>query len=282
LTCCFIAHSSFLLPPSSFLLLPDDRAAATFVAAAELYDKVEANSDALKAYLEGARQYKNASDFKNADQYFMISKQKNLNNNRFANAAKIEKEVAQMYEDNTMSVEARSHWSAAAECYEHAEQSTSVNQCLLKVADHCANAGDYKEAIDKYDGIIHRSLNNSLAKWSVSQHMFKAIMCQFSIDVQASLVENTRTKLESYVDLNPAFENTREQKLMVKLLDAYGENDIEAFVAALTDYDRITKLDNLQTSILLDIKKKMEVAGLDVLGTEETQAAETAADLDLC
>ena len=63
--------------------------------------------------------------------------------------------------------------------------------------------------------------------------------------------------MAKYSNQDVAFPSTREAKFVNALIEAVEGNDVEAFTAAVYEFDQITKLDNWKTSILLKIKKTL-------------------------
>ena len=58
----------------------------------------------------------------------------------------------------------------------------------------------------------------------------------------------------------PAFEDSRECKLVLKLIDAHDKNSPDSFAEAIAEYDKITRIDEWLTTILLRIKKTITAA----------------------
>lgn len=63
--------------------------------------------------------------------------------------------------------------------------------------------------------------------------------------------------MQKYSNQDVTFASTREAKFVNALLEAIEAGDLEAFTAAVFEFDQITKLDNWKTSILLKIKKEI-------------------------
>jgi alpha-soluble NSF attachment protein len=59
--------------------------------------------------------------------------------------------------------------------------------------------------------------------------------------------------------MDPTFAGTREYNLVVKLLEALENESAEEFSQALADFDKMTKLDEWKTSLLLRVKKSIDV-----------------------
>lgn len=55
----------------------------------------------------------------------------------------------------------------------------------------------------------------------------------------------------------PAFSDSREYKLMKKLLEKLETGDADGFSEAVAEYDTVSRLDPWFTSILLKIKKQI-------------------------
>jgi alpha-soluble NSF attachment protein len=77
-------------------------------------------------------------------------------------------------------------------------------------------------------------------------------------------VEQVKTKLEEYKDLDVRFTDTRECQLIEKILKAFDESDIQAFKSAMKGYDSITKLNQWQTNLFLVIKANLEKLANDI------------------
>lgn len=55
--------------------------------------------------------------------------------------------------------------------------------------------------------------------------------------------------MDKYEDISPAFEDSREFKLVNKLIEAWDEKSSDEFAEAITDYDRITRIDEWLTVV---------------------------------
>ncbi|XP_013984432.1 alpha-soluble NSF attachment protein isoform X3 [Salmo salar] len=138
---------------------------------------------------------------------------------RFTIAAKHHISIAEIYESELLDVDkAICHYEQAADYYKGEESKSAANKCLLKVATYTAQLEQYQKAIDIYE--------------------------QLSV--------------QRYEDMFPAFSDARECKLVKKLLDAYEEQDVDAFTDAVKDFDSISRLDQWNTTMLLRIKKQIQ------------------------
>lgn len=64
--------------------------------------------------------------------------------------------------------------------------------------------------------------------------------------------------VQKYEDLFPAFSDSREYKLMKKLLEAHEEQNVDSYTEAVKEYDSISRLDQWLTTMLLRIKKTIQ------------------------
>lgn len=73
----------------------------------------------------------------------------------------------------------------------------------------------------------------------------------------------TARALQSYVDLDTTFASTREHQLLVDLSQSVEAGEKETFTDKLYEFDRMSKLDNWKTTLLLRIQKAIEEKGED-------------------
>lgn len=73
----------------------------------------------------------------------------------------------------------------------------------------------------------------------------------------------TARALQSYVDLDTTFASTREHQLLVDLSQSVEAGEKEIFTDKLYEFDRMSKLDNWKTTLLLRIQKAIEEKGED-------------------
>lgn len=181
-----------------------------------------------------------------------------INNGRFSQAAKFHKEAGELYEAELNYPKAIEHFQFAGDYYKGEDQTSSGNQCLLRVAVLSAEQEDYKRAIEVYEQVAASSLDVALLKWSVKDYFFQAGLCHLaSNDMVAA-----RRAIDKYQDQDVSFSDTRECALLKELLEAVDEQDVERFTNAIFEYDQISKLDKWKTTILLRIKNSLKEADL--------------------
>nr|CAX69996.1 Alpha-soluble NSF attachment protein [Schistosoma japonicum] len=170
---------------------------------------------------------------------------------RFTIAAKHHLTVAQIYEENLVDIEqAIRHYEQAADYYKGEDSSSSAMKCQLSVAKLSARLGQYVKAANLFEEVGKASSGNSLLKFSTKGHLFNAVICHFCVDLI-----NGQKALKTYEEYYPDFAGSRECGLMKKLSEALEHENVEAFTMAVKEYDSITRLDPLITSLMLKLKK---------------------------
>jgi len=167
---------------------------------------------------------------------------------KFGSAAKYENEVAEMFEQMSDIDNAMKHYELAADFYETDNSIASSLPCLLKVAHLAAKKGDYHKAI----ALIEKAAG--FAKYSKVEYYLKAgllYLCLGDVVAATKAVEKWAMTKENY-------NGTREHKFLEQLISAVREEDIEAFKAAVGEWDQITKLDAWKTALLTKIMESID------------------------
>uniref|UniRef100_A0AAZ3Q9Z1 N-ethylmaleimide-sensitive factor attachment protein, alpha b n=1 Tax=Oncorhynchus tshawytscha TaxID=74940 RepID=A0AAZ3Q9Z1_ONCTS len=160
----------------------------------------------------------------------------------------------QIYETELVDIDtAIAHYEQAADYYKGEESTSSANKCLLKVAVYAAQLEQYQKAIEIYEQVGTNAMDSTLLKYSAKDYFFKAALCHFCVDML-----NAKLALQKYEEMFPAFSDSRECKLLKKLLDACEEQNVDVYTDAVKEYDTISRLDQWLTTMLLRIKKTIE------------------------
>jgi len=248
-------------------------AAEQFTRAAKAFQLAKAHESAGNAFMEAASCYVlskfgkyNASiSYVNAGHSY--SKDKKLTNaipvmlkgieilteeGKFGTAAKYAKEVAEMFEQMSDIDNAMKHYQLAADFYETDNSIVTSSTCLLKVAHLAAEKGDYHKSIELFEKAADAS--TGLARYSIKEYYFKAGLLYLCLgDVVAATKE-----VEKWAMTKENFNGTREHKFLEQLISAVREVDIEAFKAAVGEWDQITKLDAWKTALLTKIMESID------------------------
>jgi len=228
-----------------------NNAGEAFCKAAELHLKNGSRHDGSTCYVDAATCYKK-SDPKEAVACLEKAIEQYLEMGRFSIAAKHHQTIAETFEGEGELEKAITHYEQAADYFKGEESNAAANKALLKVAQHAAQLEDYVKAIKVYEDVAATSLESSLLKYSAKEYFFRAGLCHLCVDVL-----NAQQALDRYAEMYPAFQDSREYKLIKTLTEHVEHEDVEAFTDAVKDYDSISRLDQWYTTLLLRIKKTL-------------------------
>ncbi|KAH0631527.1 hypothetical protein JD844_005892 [Phrynosoma platyrhinos] len=214
-----------------------------FCQAAQLHLQLQNKHDAAMSFVDAGNAFKKADP----------QGQENISG-RFTIAAKHHITIAEIYETELVDIEkAIAHYEQAADYYKGEESNSSANKCLLKVATYAAQLEQYQKAIEIYEQVGTSAMDSPLLKYSAKEYFFKAALCHFCIDML-----NAKLAVQKYEEMFPAFSDSRECKLVKKLLDAHEEQNIDSYTESVKEYDSISRLDQWLTTMLLRIKKTIQ------------------------
>ncbi|KAK0150100.1 Alpha-soluble NSF attachment protein [Merluccius polli] len=224
-----------------------------FSQAAQLHLQMQSKHDAATNFIDAGNAFKKA-DPHEAINCLSRAIEIYTDMGRFNIAAKHHIAIAEIFETELVDVDkAVAHYEQAADYYKGEESTSSANKCLLKVATYAAQLEQYPKAIEIYEQVGTHAMDSTLLKYSAKDHFFKAALCHFCVDML-----NAKLAVQKYEEMFPAFADSRECKLLKKLLDAYEEQNVEAYTDSVKEYDTISRLDQWLTTMLLRIKKTIQ------------------------
>lgn len=229
-----------------------DKAGQCWKSASDCFAALKSGYECANALVEASKCFKKTNAQESikclifATEYF-------LEQGKFSIAARHQKSVAEMYEEQEDTENAVEQYKKAADLYDGEGQMSASNKCKLKVAFYCAQLEKYKEAIEIYEEVAEASLGNNLLKWSAKDYFLRAGICHLCLDD----IVSAKRALQKYKDLDVNFGTQRECRLLEQVMDAYEKYDVEAFTEAIREYDSITKLDSWKTNLLLRIKNNI-------------------------
>ncbi|OIT03041.1 PREDICTED: alpha-soluble NSF attachment protein-like [Nicotiana attenuata] len=235
-----------------------DQAGAVYVKVANCYLKLDSKHEAAGAYANAAHCYKKTNT-REAISCLEQAVNMFLDIGRLNMSARYYKEIAELYEQEQNLEQAIIYYEKAADLFQSEDVTTSANQCKQKIAQFSAELEKYQRAIEIFEEIARHSVTNNLLKYGVRGHLLNAGICQLCKgDVVA--INNA---LERYQELDPTFSGTRECKLLVDLAAAIDEEDVAKFTGSIKEYDSMTKLDALRTTLLLRVKEALKAKELE-------------------
>jgi len=180
---------------------------------------------------------------------------------KYARAGTVLQWMAEIYEDNQDYKMAGETYAQAAEYFrEEGVRNGSAAKCLLKTADYVAMEGEYRRAIDIYEQIGMSRADHHLLKWGAKDIYFKSSLMHLC----TGDVVIARAAVERYEDQHPAFEGSRENVFVKRLVDALEENDLVAFDAAVKQFEKITEMNPWTKAHVKTIRKILQDEELDL------------------
>uniref|UniRef100_A0A7N0SWL8 Alpha-soluble NSF attachment protein n=1 Tax=Kalanchoe fedtschenkoi TaxID=63787 RepID=A0A7N0SWL8_KALFE len=235
-----------------------DQAGATYLKLASCHLKLDSKHEAATAFADAGHCYKK-TNIKEAVSCLEQAVNAFLDNGRISMAARYEKEIAELYEQDQHFEQAMEYYEKAADLFQGEEVTTTANQCRQKVAQYAAQVEQYQKAVEIYEDIARQSLNNNLLKYGVKGHLLNAGLCQLC---KGDIVAITNA-LERYQDLDPTFSGTREYKLLADIASAIDEEDLAKFTDCVKEFDSMTQLDAWKTTLLLRVKEKLKAKEME-------------------
>ncbi|KAJ3288798.1 vesicular-fusion protein S17 [Rhizoclosmatium sp. JEL0117] len=207
--------------------------------------------EAATAFMNAAKSYKKSNPLESINA-LQQAVQILIEKGRFSAAASNQKQIAETYETDVGDIRgAREAYEKAGEWYQGEESHAQADACLLKAATFAAQLEDFEAAVNGFEDVASRCVDNKLTKWSMKEYFFKSGLCLLNI---GDLVR-VRSSLDRYCGMDLTFAETREYKFLQACTVAVDDGDVEAFTNAVFEFDRLTKLDDWKTKLLLRIKK---------------------------
>lgn len=184
---------------------------------------------------------------------------------RIGMAAKLRKQIAELYEQDECIELAFANYEQAAELFEMDNSDSTANGCLIKSAElatgHSLDQVTVVKAIQTFEKVAQRYLLNQLTRFSAKELYFKACCLYLALEVRVNQdfvgVERAHAQ---YSSRDPSFETSREARLIKDLSTALQGQDMKAFEEALASFNRITALDSWKIKVLLKAKAPLSAS----------------------
>eukprot|EP00092_Neocalanus_flemingeri_P029411 GFUD01031934.1.p1 GENE.GFUD01031934.1~~GFUD01031934.1.p1 ORF type:complete len:182 (-),score=47.92 GFUD01031934.1:104-649(-) len=172
---------------------------------------------------------------------------------RFVSVAKHHQTIAEIYEAQAEDLDkALKHYELAADYFKGEDSNSSAKKCLIKIAQFSAQVGKYESAIGIYEQVALEALESHLLKYGAKYYFFQASICHLGIDAI-----NAENAVKKYIDQYPAYEDTREAKLIQTLCTAIEEQDEEKFTETVRQHNSVSRLDLWLNNILGKVKEQI-------------------------
>ncbi|VEN62306.1 unnamed protein product [Callosobruchus maculatus] len=95
-------------------------------------------------------------------------------------------------------------------------------------------------------------------KYSAKQYLFRAAICLMCTDTDFT------PKLQTYINMYPAFENSREYQLIATLMECIQKGDEASFTEAIRQFDTCCCLSQWHVTMLLRVKNQKMCNDIDL------------------
>jgi len=175
---------------------------------------------------------------------------------KFSQAAKYEKELAEMFDTIGDTDNAIKHYEIAAEYFEMEGSKSTGADCLGKIVPICAAKGDYHKAIALLEKICD-AMASTLAKHSIKEHCLKAGILYLCVPDHIAV----KKALEKWVQKYPDIRGTREHNFLQQLIKAFEKTDSDGFKAAMDGWEEISSFDSFKATYLSKALEQMSAEG---------------------
>ena len=138
----------------------------------------------------------------------------------------------------------------AYKSYFEYDESPSI-EYQVKAAKYLAQLEQYEDAVQAYEKILAHHVQNRLLQYSVPSLSLTLILIR--------LVQDDAISAQRHYDDFSTYYSGRSHSLILDFITAYKENNIEALVDAVREYDKISRINVLDVNLLSRIKKNMEM-----------------------
>jgi alpha-soluble NSF attachment protein len=257
-----------------------DAAAKMYTKASENFKLGDADTDSVSTMVDAAGCYEKTNKELAVDSYQKAIEYYNIQG-RWQRSSQYLKKVAEIYEEEKDVEGAMSAYEEAASMYANDGKKSQAQACRLKIANLAATEEMYEKAGKIFGEMGVDCMDSNLGKYAAKGHFFNASLCMLAI---GDLVAVTN-KLESYKNADFSFGTSRECQFIEQLVSAVSENSSQAYAQACADFDRISPLDPMKTTVLMKGKahimedsEEVDLSGLDTGGDDGRECVDEVAE----
>jgi len=179
-------------------------------------------------------------------------------NGRFQMAGKIQKQMAEKYENDLQYELSVNFYKKAADYFsmENTNSKSFEQQCLLKAADlMCTNdfPNAYQESIKIYEKVGMQYLNVALLKSGAKDLFFKCVCLHIAYGDEYSSLQS----LNKFISEDPTFNETREQEFLSEAIEAVKMRKEEDLTTATTKLHKYSTMDKWRINVFTKMRNKI-------------------------
>lgn len=221
---------------------------------AEVYEKQKETLDAANKYADSGLCIARI-DPQEGQKRMMMAVQIHTEEGRLAAAARVWKDLAELLEEEDQLDDAIDAWQKAADCHESEGTLANALNCHLHIAELEMKEYRFKRASKHYEKCATLALEKNINKGSLREYFYKALLCQFVVSAKKWNLKNVHVMLDRFTGMDRKFVGTREHSIVTKCVAAFEAEDVAEFTQVIYEHDKIHKLDDQSTHMLLEIKK---------------------------
>jgi alpha-soluble NSF attachment protein len=159
---------------------------------------------------------------------------------KFGQAAKYEKELAEMYHSTEDPENTIKHYEIAGDYFEMEGSTATGADCWLRVVPLYAESGQYDKAIEYLEKICDGTIKG-LARYSIKDHCVKAGILFLCIPDHVAAKKNLDKWLKKYGEV---LSGTSEHSFLESIISCFANSDVDGYRTAVGEYMKFsTKAD---------------------------------------
>lgn len=225
---------------------------------ASCYDKANELTDACSMY-QNAASCLRRDDPNTAIECYNSALTIMLRNGRFSSAAKIQKEIGEIYEKDMMNYPAAvDMYLEAGERFLGEDSRATASDCIMRAAKISCETSNTPRTLELFQKLVEISRTSDYAQFVMKEYLFGVSLCLLVMRNP----NQAGQEIEKLSSQFPSFIGEREFESLEQLKNALTTQDIEAFQEAAKGIDFYSKLDSpnnkWKSSLLLRIRSKIQ------------------------
>jgi hypothetical protein len=148
---------------------------------------------------------------------------------------------------------ASDYYEKSINYYESTTSSTQLSIVYKEYAHYLLEIGLIDKSMYYFEKIIYASMDTRFGDLIIVPDIFTLLLCVLTKN-DVVLANN---KVKEYCDVSNTFNDSREHKFIVKIIECLESNDESTFITSSADYNKIKSLKPHEVKLLLEIKKKI-------------------------
>lgn len=231
------------------------KAEDAFVAAANVTDGYKKAMHLQKAAECCQKREKNTANSARIQTYLTQACEVFLDDGNFSAAGKIKESIAAIAESENRLIEAMAAYDDASKYHSlNNHGKSSMNTCLLNVANIATRCGEYTKATEIFDNVATNYIGNNLMRFQVKPLWVNACLCRVGSDDLVAI----KKAVVKYAELDPEFEDSKEHIFLRELIDAVETKNSITLGAAVNEYELYTRLPKWVHDVIQITKNKLD------------------------